>query len=97
MAQGAAAASAATADGAEEPDRRLLPGLDRAHAGRGLRGEGGRDAWHRTVGDGMPVGAPGMDGPAQDRRSDPFEVLLIGRDGRTSVFARYGNPRRGPG
>lgn len=38
---------------------------------------------------GMPVGSPGMEmGP----RVDPFEVLLVQRNGQTSVFARY--PKR---
>ena len=35
---------------------------------------------------GMPVGSPGMEVGA---RKDPYEVLLVARDGRTSVFARY--------
>jgi len=35
---------------------------------------------------GMPVGSPGMEmGP----RLDPYDVLLVQRDGRTSVFSRY--------
>lgn len=38
---------------------------------------------------GMPVGSPGMDGPAYGGRRDPYEVLLIGRDGSAQVFARY--------
>ncbi len=38
---------------------------------------------------GMPVGSPGMDGPAYGGRRDPFDVLLIGRDGRASVYQRY--------
>ena len=36
---------------------------------------------------GMPAGSPGMEmGGASER----FDVLLIGRDGRTSVFASHG-------
>lgn len=35
---------------------------------------------------GMPASSPGMDVPG---RNDPYEVLLIGKDGGSSVFARY--------
>ena len=35
---------------------------------------------------GMPLGSPGMDGPAYDNRQDPYDVLFIARDGSTSVF-----------
>lgn len=38
---------------------------------------------------GMPVGSPGMDGPAYKGRRDPYEVLLVRRDGSTRVFKRY--------
>jgi len=38
---------------------------------------------------GMPVGSPGMDGPAYDNRRDPFDVLLLTRDGGSKVFQRY--------
>lgn len=38
----------------------------------------------------MPVGSPGMDGPEYGGRRDPYEVLLVRRDGSTSVYARYG-------
>ncbi|MEX1168443.1 MAG: DUF411 domain-containing protein [Hydrogenophaga sp.] len=37
----------------------------------------------------MPVGSPGMDGPEYGGRKDPFEVLLVARDGTSSVFSRY--------
>lgn len=37
---------------------------------------------------GMPIGSPGMDGPAYGGRKDPFDVLLVLRDGRTQVFRR---------
>jgi hypothetical protein len=35
---------------------------------------------------GMPFGSPGM-GPESER--EPYDVLLIARDGTASVFARY--------
>ncbi len=38
---------------------------------------------------GMPVGAPGMDGPAYRGRRDAYEVLLVSRDGSSRVFASY--------
>ncbi|HEU4459537.1 MAG TPA: DUF411 domain-containing protein [Methylibium sp.] len=38
---------------------------------------------------GMLIGSPGMDGPAYGKRKDPYDVLLIGADGRSSVFSRY--------
>lgn len=38
---------------------------------------------------GMPVGSPGMDGPAYGDRRDPFEVLLVAHSGITRVFNRY--------
>ena len=34
---------------------------------------------------GMPMGAPGMEGP----RSDPYSVVLIDPDGKTSVYQKY--------
>jgi hypothetical protein len=37
----------------------------------------------------MPRGAPGMDGPAYGGVSDPYDVLLIGSDGSTSVYQSY--------
>lgn len=37
----------------------------------------------------MPVGSPGMDGPAYGGRKDPFEVLLVDRNGTSAVFNRY--------
>jgi hypothetical protein len=37
----------------------------------------------------MPVGSPGMDGPEYGGRKDPFEVLLVARDGTSIVFQRY--------
>lgn len=38
---------------------------------------------------GMPVGSPGMDGPAYGDRKDPYQVLLVQRDGAARVFASY--------
>ncbi len=38
---------------------------------------------------GMPVGSPGMDGPAYNGRRDPYDVVLVLRDGRARVWARY--------
>jgi len=38
---------------------------------------------------GMPLGFPGMHGPAYDNRQDPYDVLLIARDGSTQVFNSY--------
>ncbi len=35
---------------------------------------------------GMPMGAPGMEGP----RSDPYEVLLFQADGKYAVYQKYG-------
>ena len=38
---------------------------------------------------GMPVGSPGMDGPAYGGRRDPYAVLLIGKDGTATVFQAH--------
>lgn len=38
---------------------------------------------------GMPIGSPGMDGPAYGGRRDAYQVLLIQRDGGTTVFNTY--------
>jgi len=38
---------------------------------------------------GMKVGSPGMDGPAYGGRVQPYDVLLVGADGRTTVYASY--------
>lgn len=38
---------------------------------------------------GMPVGSPGMDGPAYGNRRDPYDVLLVLRDGSTRTFSSY--------
>jgi len=37
----------------------------------------------------MPRGSPGMDGPAYRGIVDPYDVLLVGRDGEASVFQSY--------
>jgi hypothetical protein len=37
----------------------------------------------------MPIGSPGMDGPEYGGRRDRYDVLLVKRDGTTSVFASY--------
>lgn len=38
---------------------------------------------------GMPLGSPGMDGPDYDNQQDPYDVLLIAKDGNTQVFNSY--------
>lgn len=38
---------------------------------------------------GMPLGSPGMDGPDYGGRKDPYDVLLVRKDGSTSVFQSY--------
>lgn len=37
----------------------------------------------------MPLGAPGMDGPAYGGRRMPYNVLLIGTDGESTVYQAY--------
>jgi hypothetical protein len=37
---------------------------------------------------GMPTGSPGMEVPSGEVK--PYQVLLVSRDGTTSVFARHG-------
>jgi hypothetical protein len=34
----------------------------------------------------MPVGSPGMDGPAYGSRFDPYDVVLVARDGTARVY-----------
>ena len=36
---------------------------------------------------GMPIGSPGMEVPSGEKQ--PYEVLLIKKDGKTSTFARH--------
>ncbi len=37
----------------------------------------------------MPRGSPGMDGPAYGNVVDPYDVLLINKDGNATVFQSY--------
>jgi hypothetical protein len=37
----------------------------------------------------MPVGSPGMDGAVYKGRKDPFKVLLVAKDGSSTVFRAY--------
>lgn len=37
----------------------------------------------------MPVGSPGMDGPEYRGRKDPYDVLLVHRDGSSSIYHAY--------
>jgi hypothetical protein len=38
---------------------------------------------------GMPVGSPGMDGPVYQGRQDPYDTLLVHRDGGAKVFQSH--------
>ena len=38
---------------------------------------------------GMPVGSPGMDGPEYGPRRDPYDVLLVRKDGSTTPYQTY--------
>jgi Cu/Ag efflux protein CusF len=38
---------------------------------------------------GMPVGSPGMDGPEYGNRRDPYDVLLVQKDGSSRVYQSY--------
>ena len=38
---------------------------------------------------GMKVGSPGMDGPNYNGRRDPYDVLLVLKDGESRVFHAY--------
>ncbi|MDM0039812.1 DUF411 domain-containing protein [Variovorax sp. J22G21] len=38
---------------------------------------------------GMPIGSPGMDGPAYGGQRDAYDVLLVLADGSTRVYQRY--------
>jgi hypothetical protein len=38
---------------------------------------------------GMPVGSPGMDGPLYQGRKDAYAVLLVQKDGSSSVYQSY--------
>ncbi len=38
---------------------------------------------------GMPIGSPGMDGPEYGGRRDPYDTLLLARDGQFSVYQSH--------
>ena len=38
---------------------------------------------------GMPIGSPGMDGPEYRGRRDPYDVLIVGRNGSSRSYQRY--------
>lgn len=38
---------------------------------------------------GMPVGSPGMDGPAYGQRKDSYDVILVKADGSSTVYQSY--------
>lgn len=42
---------------------------------------------------GMPVGSPGMDGPAYGGRKDAYSVMLLARNGGASIYQSYPAPR----
>lgn len=35
---------------------------------------------------GMPIGSPGLDGAAYGARKDPYDVLLVHKDGSTTSY-----------
>lgn len=37
----------------------------------------------------MPIGSPGMDGPEYGGQKDPYEVLLVAKNGSATVFQSY--------
>ncbi|WP_082679677.1 DUF411 domain-containing protein [Paucibacter sp. KCTC 42545] len=37
----------------------------------------------------MPLGSPGMDGPEYRGRKDPYDVLLLAKDGSSRVYQSY--------
>ncbi len=43
---------------------------------------------------GMPIGVPGMDGPAYGGRKDGFDVLLLAKDGSARVYQHYETNKR---
>ena len=45
---------------------------------------------------GMPVGSPGMDGAVYGNRRDPYDVLLVARNGSTRVFSSYNKAKVSP-
>lgn len=38
---------------------------------------------------GMPLGAPGMDTPVYNGKKNPFDVMLLARNGRASIYQHY--------
>ena len=38
---------------------------------------------------GMPIGAPGMDTPAYNGKKNPYNVMLIAKDGSATVYQKY--------
>lgn len=38
---------------------------------------------------GMNIGSPGMDTPAYGGRKDPYDVMLVSRDGKAGVYQSY--------
>jgi hypothetical protein len=38
---------------------------------------------------GMPIGSPGMDTPAYNGKKNPYNVMLIAKDGSASVYQKY--------
>ena len=38
---------------------------------------------------GMPIGSPGMDGSEYGPRKDPYDVLLVQRDGSATTYQSY--------
>lgn len=43
---------------------------------------------------GMPVGSPGMDAPVYGGRKDPYDVLLVLKDGNSRIYQPY--PSKSP-
>lgn len=37
----------------------------------------------------MPLGSPGMDGPAYGNKTEPYAVVLLTRDGQAKVYQHY--------
>jgi hypothetical protein len=46
----------------------------------------GNSEARQRIGVPLSLGSPGMDGPAYAGRKHPFDVLLVQRDGRSTVF-----------
>lgn len=43
----------------------------------------------------MPIGTPGMDGPEYGGQVDPYDVLLVQRNGTATVYQAYTTQRAG--